>query len=66
MARVIWRNVIGLYQHKAHQLLKKITENSDIFTWNENEEDVGDGDAIPGSNFSPLFKSMVSYQHNLN
>ena len=66
MARVIQCNVPGLYQQKAHRLLKKITEHPDIVTRNENGEAVVDGDAIPGSNFKSLFKSMVSNQQNLN
>ena len=66
MARVIRWNVPGLYQQKAHRLLKRITENPDILTRNEDGEAVIYGDAIPGSNFKSLFKSMVSNQQNLN
>ena len=66
MARVIRWNVPGLYQQKAHRLLKWITENPDILTRNENGEAVIYGDAIPYSNFKSLFKSMVSNQQNLN
>ena len=66
MARVIRWNVPGLYQQKAHRLLKKITEHPNILTRNENGEAVVYGDAIPGSNFKSLFKSMVSNQQNLN
>ena len=66
MARVIRWNVPGLYQQKAHRLLKKITVHPNIFTKNENGEAVVYGDAIFGSNFQSLFKSMVSNQQNLN
>ena len=66
MARVIRWNVPGLYQQKAHRLLKIITEHPNIFTRNENGEAVVCGDAIPGSNFKSLIKSMVSHQQNLN
>ena len=66
MARVIRWNVPGLYQQKAHRLLKKITEHPNILTNNENEEAVVYNDAIPGSNFKSLFKSMVSNQQNMN
>ena len=66
MARVICWNVFGLYQQKAHRLLIKITEHADILTRNENGEAVVSGNAIPGSNFKSLFKSMVSNQQNLN
>ena len=44
----------------AHRLFKKITEHVDIFTRNENGEAVIYGNAISGSNFKSLFKSMVS------
>ena len=37
MARVIRWNVPGLYQQKAHRLLKRITGNPDILTQNENK-----------------------------
>ena len=66
MARVIRWNVPGLYQQKAHRLLKEITEHADILTRNENGEAVIYGNAIPGSTFKSLFKSMVSNQQNLN
>ena len=66
MARVVRWNVPGLYQQKAHRLLKKIMEHADILTRNENGEAVIYGNAIPGSNFKSLFKSMVSNQQNLN
>ena len=66
MARVIRWNVPGLYQQKAHRLLKKITEHADTLTRNENGEAVIYGNAIPGSYFKSLFKSMVSNQQNLN
>ena len=66
MARVVRWNVPGLYQQNAHRLLKKITKHADILTRNENGEAVVYGDAIPGSNFKSLFKSMVSNQQNLN
>ena len=66
MARVIRWNVPNLYQQKAHRLLKRITENPDILTRNENGEAVIYGAAIPGSNFKSLFKSMVSNKQNLN
>ena len=66
MARVIRWNVPGLYQHKAHRLLMKITEHPNILTRNENGEAVVNGNAIPGSNFKSLLKSMVSNQQNLN
>ena len=62
MARVILWNVPSLYLQKAHRLLKKITEHPNILTRNENGEAVVYGDAIPGSNFKSLFKSMVSNQ----
>ena len=42
------------------------TEHPNIFTRNENGEAVVYVDAIPGSNFKSLFKSMVSNQQNLN
>ena len=41
-------------------------EQPDILTRNENGEAVVYGDAILGSNFKLLFKSMVSNQQNLN
>ena len=66
MVRVIRWNVPGLYQLKAHRLLKKITEHANILNRIENGEAVIYGDAIPGSNFKSLFKSMVSNQQNLN
>ena len=66
MARVIRWNVPGLYQQKAHSHLKRITENPNILTRNENGEAVIYGDAISGSNFKSLFKSRVSNQQNLN
>ena len=65
-ARVIRWNIPGVYKQKAHKLLKKITEQPDILTRNENGEAIVYGDAIPGSNFKSLFKSMVSNQQNLN
>ena len=65
MARVIWWNVPGLYQQKAHWLLKKITEHPNILTRNEHGEAVVYGDAIPISNFKSLFKSMMNNQQNL-
>ena len=65
MARVICWNIPGVNQQKAHRLLKKITEQPDILTRNENGEAVVYGDAIPDSNFKSLFKSMVSNQQNL-
>ena len=66
MARVIRWNVPGLYQQKAHRLLKKITEHDDILTRNENGEAVIYGNAIPVSNFKSLFISIMSNQQNLN
>ena len=66
MARVVRWNIPGVYQQKAHRLLKIITDNPDILTKNEHGEAVVYGDAIPGSNFKSLFKSMVSNQQNLN
>ena len=60
MARVIRWNVPGLYRQKAHRLIKKITEHPNILTRNENGEAVVYGDAIHGSNFKSLVKSMVS------
>ena len=66
MAKVIRWNVPGLYQKNAHRLLKKITEHADILTRNENGEAVIYGNAIPGSNFKSLYKSMVSNQQSLN
>ena len=66
MARIIRWNVPGLHQQKAPGLLKRITENPDILTRNENGEAVAFEDAIPNSNFQSLFKSMVSNQQNMN
>ena len=66
MARVIRWNVPGLYQQKAHRLIKKITEHQNILSRIENGKAVVYGDVISGSNFKSLFKSMVSYQQNLN
>ena len=66
MKRVIRWNIPGVYQQKAHKLLKKITQQPDILTRNENGEAVVYGDAIPGSNLKSLFKSMVSNQQNMN
>ena len=66
MTRVIRWNVPGKYQHKAHRLLKRITENLDILTRNKTKEAVIYGNAIPASNFKSLLKSMVSNQQNLN
>ena len=56
MARVIRWNIPGVFQQKAHRLLKKITEQPDILARNENGEAVVYGDAIPGSNVKSLFK----------
>ena len=50
---------------KTHRLFKKITDNPDILSRNKNGEAVVYGDAIPGSNFKLLFKSMVSNQQDL-
>ena len=66
IARVIRWNIPGLYQQNAHRLLKKITEHADILTRNENGEAVVYGDAIPGTNFKSIFKSIVSNLQNLN
>ena len=66
ITRVIRWNVPCLYQQTAHRLVKKITELSDILTRNENKKAVIYGNAIPGSNFKSLFKSMVSNQQNFN
>ena len=41
-------------------------EHVDILTRNKNGEAVIYLNGIPGSNFKSLFKSMVSYQQNLN
>ena len=41
-------------------------EHPNILTNNENVEAVVYGDAIPGSYFKSLFKSMVSNHQNLN
>ena len=60
MARVIRWNIPGVYQQNAHRLLTKITEKPDIVTKNKNGEAVVYGDAIPGSNFKSLYKSMDS------
>ena len=60
MAGVIRWNQPGVYQQKAYRRLKKITEQPDILTKNENGKAVVYGDAIPNSNFKSLFKSMVS------
>ena len=62
MARVIRWNVPGLYQQNAHKQLKRITENPDIITRNDNGEAVIYENAIPGNNFKSLFKSIVSNQ----
>ena len=43
-----------------------MTEQPDILIRNENEEAVVFGDAIPGSNFKSLFKSMVSNEQDLH
>ena len=64
MARVIRWNVPGLYQQIAHRVLKRITENPDIITKNENTEAVIYGDAIPGSDIKSSFKSIISNQQN--
>ena len=66
MARVIRWNILGVYQQQAHRLLKKITEKPDMLSRNEKGKVVVYGDAIPGSNFKSLFKSMVSNQQYLN
>ena len=66
MARVIRWNEPGLFQKITHKLLKRITENPDIPTINQNGDAIIYGDAIPGSNFKSIFKSMVSNQQNLN
>ena len=62
MARVIRWNVPGLYKQNAHRLLKKITDHPNILTRHENGETVVYWDAIPGSNFKSLFKSILSNQ----
>ena len=64
MAIVIRWNVFGVYQQKSHRHFKRSTENPDNLT--RNGKAVIYGDAIPGSNFKSLFKSMVSNQQNLN
>ena len=66
MAREIRWNVPGLYRQKKHRLVKRITENPDILTKNENRQAVIYKNAIPGSNFKLLFKLMVSNQQILN
>ena len=66
MARVIRWNLPGLNQQEAHRLLKRITENPDFITRNEDGEAVVYGNAIPASNFKSLFTSMVGNQQNLN
>ena len=66
MAKIIQWNVPGLYQQKTRRFLKKIVESPNILTRNENGEAVIYGNAIPGSNFKSLFKSMVSNQQDLH
>ena len=66
MERVIRWNIPCIYQQTANRLQKKITELPDILIWNENGEAVVYGDAIPGSNFKSLYKSMVSNQPDLH
>ena len=65
MARVIRLKLPGLYQQKVHLLFKKISEHPNILTRNKNGKAVVYGDAIFGSNFKLLFKSIVSNQQNL-
>ena len=55
MARVIWWYVPKLNKHKAHKLLKKITDHADILTRNKNNNTLINGNAISGSNFKLLF-----------
>ena len=66
IVRVIRWNISGVYQQKDHRLLKTITEQPDISTKNENGKAVVYGDAIPGSNFKLLFKTIVSNQQDLH
>ena len=66
ITRVICWNILGVYQQTTHRLLKKITEQPNILTRNEQGESVVYGDAIPGSNFKSRFKSMVSNQLDLH
>ena len=66
MATVIRWNALGLYLQKAHRLFKRIKENPDILTINENGEAVLYGDTISGNNFKSLFKLMVTNQQNMN
>ena len=66
VARVIRWKVPGLYQQKAHRLLKIITEYPDILSRNKIREAVVHRNAIPNSNFKSLFTSMVSNKLNLN
>ena len=66
MERVIRWNESGLYQQKVHRLIKNITEHPIILMRNENGEGLVYEDAIAGSNYKSLFKSMVSNQQNLN
>ena len=66
MEWVIRWNIPGVYQQKAYRILKKITDQPDIIIRNENGKAVVYGDAIPGSNFKSLFKSMVSNQQDLH
>ena len=66
MERVIRWNIPGVYLQQTHRFLKKIIEQPDILTRNENGEAVVYGDSIFGSNFKVLFKSMVSNQQDLH
>ena len=52
--------------NKRTDFVKKITEDPNINTRTENVEAVVYKDAIPGSNFKSLFKSIMSNQQNLN
>ena len=66
MAWQIRWNIPGLYHQKADRLLKKIHENPEILTRNENGEAVVYGESVPGSNFKSLFKSMMSNHKDLH
>ena len=63
---VIRWNVPGLYPQNAHNLLRSITKHADFLTDNKNGKDVIYKNAIRGSNFKSLFKSIMSNQQNLN
>ena len=65
MARVIRWNLLGLYQQKAHRILKKSRRIQILLLEMKTGRAVVYKEAIPDRNFKSLFKSMVINQNDL-